>query len=70
MFIHEYIDKQNVVYLYGVSLMAQLVKTNKQTNKPACNARDPGLILGQEVPLKKGWVTHSSIHRLPWWLRQ
>ena len=24
--------------------------------------------LGQEDPLEKGWATHSSILRLPWWL--
>ena len=27
----------------------------------ACNAGDPGLILGQEDPLEKGMATHSSI---------
>ena len=36
----------------------------------ACNVGDPGLILGQEVPLEKGQVTHSSILRLSYWLRQ
>ena len=33
-----------------------------------CNAGDLGLILGQEDPLEKGKVTHSSIlaWRIPW----
>ena len=26
-----------------------------------CNAVDPGLILGQEDPLKKGMATHFSV---------
>ena len=26
--------------------------------------------LGQEIPLEKGWATHSSILELPWWLRR
>ena len=42
MFIHEYMDKQNAVSLYKVSLIAQLVKKKKS----ACNAGDPGLIHG------------------------
>ena len=34
----------------------------------ACNAGDPGSILGWEDPLEKGMATHSSILalRLPW----
>ena len=34
----------------------------------ACNAGDPGLILGWEDPLEKGMATHSSIlaWRIPW----
>ena len=34
----------------------------------ACNAGDPGSILGQEDPLEKGMATHSSIlaSRIPW----
>ena len=36
--------------------------------KSACNAGDPGLILGREDPLEKGKVTHSSILGLPLWL--
>ena len=34
----------------------------------ACNAGDPGLILGQEDPLEKGMATHSSslAWRIPW----
>ena len=34
----------------------------------ACNARDPGSILGQKDPLEKGSGTHSSIlvWRIPW----
>ena len=33
-----------------------------------CNAVDPGLILGQEDPLKKGMATHFSVlaWRIPW----
>ena len=27
-------------------------------------------LLGREDPLEKGQATHSSIHGLPWWLRQ
>ena len=34
----------------------------------ACNAGDPGSILGWEDPLEKGMATHSSILalRIPW----
>ena len=34
----------------------------------ACNAGDPGSILGQEESLEKGMATHSSIlaWRIPW----
>jgi len=34
----------------------------------ACNAGDPGLILGWEDPLEKGMATHFSIlaWRIPW----
>ena len=44
------------------SLVAQTVR------KPACNAGDPGLILGQEDPLEKGMASHSSILAwdIPW----
>ena len=34
----------------------------------SCSAGDPGSILGQEDPLKKGLATHSSVLGLPWWL--
>ena len=36
--------------------------------KSACNAGDPGSILGWEDPLEKGMATHSSILalRIPW----
>ena len=34
----------------------------------ACNTGDPVWFLGQEDPLEKGQVTHSSILRLPLWL--
>ena len=34
----------------------------------ACNAGDPGAILGREDPLEKGMVTHSSI--LAWRIPQ
>ena len=46
------------------SLVVQLVK-----NPPAMReilVRS----LGQEDALEKGQATHSSIHGLPWWLRQ
>ena len=38
------------------------------SKESACNAGDPGLILGQEDPLEKGMATHSSIlaWRIPW----
>ena len=34
----------------------------------ACNARDPGFILGSGRPLEKGMATQSSIlaWRMPW----
>ena len=38
-------------FIFTASLVAQMVK-----NLPA-NAGDPGLILGQEVPLEKGMAT-------------
>ena len=44
----------------GTSLVAQLIK-----NLPAMQ-ETPVQFLGQEDPLEKG---HSSILRLPWWLR-
>ena len=45
------------------SQVAQLVR-----NLPAMQ-ETPIQFLGQEVPLEKGWATHSSILGLPWWLR-
>ena len=48
----------------GAFLVAQLAK-----NLPAMQ-ETPVRFLGQEVPLEKGWATHSSILGLPWWLRQ
>ena len=45
---------------WWASLVAQLVK-----NLPAMQ-ETPVQFLGQEDPLEKG---HSSILRLPWWLR-
>ena len=44
-------------------LIAQLVK------KPPAIQETLVQFLGQEVPLEKGWATHSSILGLPWWLR-
>ena len=41
--------------LSGASLVAQMVKYS------ACNAGDPGSILGQEDTLEKGMATHSSV---------
>ena len=46
------------------SLGAQLVK-----NLPAMQETPVQFLLGQEDPLEKGKATHSSIPRLPWWLR-
>ena len=34
-----------------------------------CNAGDPSLVPGLEVPLENGQATHSSILGLSWWLR-
>ena len=51
-----------VLYLYGASLIAQLVK-----NPPAMQETSVQL-LGQEDPLEKGSATHSSVLRLPLWL--
>ena len=38
------------------------------SQESACNAGDPGLILGWEDLLEKGMATHSSIlaWRIPW----
>ena len=38
------------------------------SKESACNAGDPGLIPGQEDPLEKGMITHSSLLacRIPW----
>ena len=46
-----------------VSLVAQLVR-----NLPAMR-ETLVRFLGQEDPLEKGQATHSSILRLPWWLK-
>ena len=43
------------------------------SKESACNAGDPGLILGWEDPLEKGMATHISIlawesmERRTWW---
>ena len=34
----------------------------------SCMQETPVRFLGQEDPLEKGYATHSSIHKLPWWL--
>ena len=44
-------------------LVAQLVKN------PLAMQETPVRPLGQKDPLEKGQATHSSIPRLPWWLR-
>ena len=38
------------------------------SKEPACNAKDPGSILGQKDPLEKEMATHSSIlaWEIPW----
>ena len=38
------------------------------SKESACNARDPGSILGQKDPLEKGMASYSSIFtwRIPW----
>ena len=38
-------------------------------NPPAMQ-ETPVQFLGQEDPREKGLASHSSTHRLPWWLRQ
>ena len=45
------------------SLVAQIVK-----KESACNAGEPGSILGWDDPLEKGMATHSSIlaWEIPW----
>ena len=48
----------------GSSLAPQLVK-----NLPAMQ-ETPVQFLSWEDPLEEGLGTHSSIHGLPWWLRQ
>ena len=50
------------MFLEGASLIAQLVK-----NLPAIQ-ETLFKFLGQEDPLEKGLVTHSSILGLPLWL--
>ena len=49
---------------WRASLAAQLVK-----NPPAMQ-ETPVWFLSREDTLEKGMATHSSIHGLPWWLRQ
>ena len=46
----------------GASLVAQLVKNPPAIQETLVQFR------GQEDPLEKGYATHSSILRLPWWL--
>ena len=46
----------------GASLVAQLVKNPPAIQETQVQFR------GQEDPLEKGYATHSSILRLPWWL--
>ena len=45
------------------SLVAQLVKNQPATQETLVQ------FLGQDVPLEKGYITHSSILGLLWWLR-
>ena len=49
---------------YGASLLAQLVKN------PPATQETQAQFLDCEDPLEKGQATHSSVSRLPWWLRQ
>ena len=48
----------------GASPVAQLVKT------PPAMQETPVRFLGQEDSQEKGEAIHSSIPRLPWWLRR
>ena len=50
------------MYIYSGFLRSSVGKES------ACNAGDPGLILGWEDPLEKEMATHSSIlaWRIPW----
>ena len=50
-------------YLDGASLVVQLVKNLLAIGGTWVR------FWHQEVPLEKGWATHSSISGLPWWLR-
>ena len=55
------------IYRYGygwASLGVQLVK------HPLAIQETLVQFLGQKDPLEKGYVTHSSILGLPWWLRE
>ena len=51
------------VYMYGASLVAQMVK-----NLPSMQETLGWIPLGQEDPLEEGMATHSSIlaWRIPW----
>ena len=48
--------------IYCASLITQLVKNLPATQETLVQ------FPGQEDPLEKGKVTHSSILGLPWWL--
>ena len=56
--------KKLKIELPWVSQVAQLVKS------PPAMQETPVPFLGQEDPLEKGLVTHSSVLGVPWWLRQ
>ena len=62
LFIHSIYNGLHLLIPNWASLVAQTVK------KSACNAGDPGSILGWEGPLEEGMATHSSIlaWRIPW----
>ena len=52
----------NYLILQWASLVVQLVKN------PSAMQETLVPFLGQEVPLEKGWATHSSVLGFPWWL--
>ena len=66
MYIHIYVYGDYIhtyIYIYGASMLAQLVKNSPAKQEPSVR------FVCQEAPLEKGDATHSSILRLLWWLR-
>ena len=53
-------QKDSAIHTH-VSILPQGLPGGSDGKESACNAGDPGLILGQEDPLEEGMATHSSI---------